>query len=1138
MKAKSLLKILLNFSFLVLLYSNTYSQKEFVASNDIFGRRVFVKNKGQFDKILPNNPVVDYVYSKDDEQVFFNKQGVTYFLQKKYPISHEQHEAMEHGKKVTIKPSKKAFVYVSWGNSNPNVELVVSEKQSFYQSFGDEKYKSDCYKKITYKNLYPNIDIEYLFTDEREDGIKYNVILHPGAHVEDIKIKYTGDVNKMVLKKGNVIIKTPILNITELAPISFQGNLQIESAFKIQDNIISFTVTNYNPSKDLTIDPWVVNLTLANNDYAYDVDYDNVGNYYVYGGGGPFITSKYSPTGNLLWTFIASVPSISWGTAIYPGNLVVDKISGKCYIGQGLHNNGTRIIRIDQAGIYDNFVSIAVPTWREIWEMGYRCSDGAIIAMGGSTGGSKSGGILNTTTGIITPQTFSGNASMITQDVVSQAIDNSGNSFIIYGCILNSIGNHIAKINNTFNGNDWIQPSNYLTLSETTNKYYVGLNTNIIKSNGYNALAVNNNYVFYYDGFNLAAYNKSNGVLIGSTTIAGQSELEQGGIAVDECNNIYVGGNGFIKCFNFNGTTFTTNGNIPVAAITANKYITDIKLKPDSNELYVCGSGFGGIYTAINSSSCSTTSTLNVTATNVSSNNSTGTATVTTTISSPLITYTWTNASNVTVSQTVNSVLITNTVTNLVDGTYTVLIQINGPCGTTLSQSITTNTGGTSITPTFTAVLPICAGTALAALPTTSDNGIVGSWAPALDNTQTTIYTFTPNVGQNATSTTLTITVNQPVTPTFTAVAPICSGAALTALPTTSNNSITGTWAPALDNTQTTPYTFTPTTGICATTATLTITVNQPITPTFTAVASICSGAALTALPTTSNNSITGSWTPALDNTQTTTYTFTPTTGVCAINTILTIPVNQPITPTFAAIEPICFGEVVPTLPTISLNQISGTWQPATISNTLSGDYQFTPTAGQCFIMPPQLHVTVYDSFNFEITGSCIDKNFILQVTPLANSFDINTANVTWYNSSNAVVNSNSPTFNVTEYLATNSIIPQLPITFVANIELVNNCKLIHSIEINDLFCGIQKGISPNGDELNDFFDLQLLNVKKLSIFNRYGMKVYSQLDYTKQWLGQSDSGKELPDGTYYYVIEFNTNRKAVTGWIYINREQ
>ena len=136
-------------------------------------------------------------------------------------------------------------------------------------------------------------------------------------------------------------------------------------------------------------------------------------------------------------------------------------------------------------------------------------------------------------------------------------------------------------------------------------------------------------------------------------------------------------------------------------------------------------------------------------------------------------------------------------------------------------------------------VAAICSGDALLALPTTSLNGITGSWAPALNNSATTTYTFTPNAGQCATTTTLIITVNPNITPTFNAVAAICSGGALTALPTTSLNGITGTWSPALNNTATTTYTFTPTAGLCATTTTLTITVNPNVTPTFTPVAAI-----------------------------------------------------------------------------------------------------------------------------------------------------------------------------------------------------------------------------------------------------------------------------------------------------------
>jgi hypothetical protein len=137
-----------------------------------------------------------------------------------------------------------------------------------------------------------------------------------------------------------------------------------------------------------------------------------------------------------------------------------------------------------------------------------------------------------------------------------------------------------------------------------------------------------------------------------------------------------------------------------------------------------------------------------------------------------------------------------------------------------------------NIIPAFTQLPSICNGTTLNALPTNSLNGISGTWTPALNNTVTTTYTFTPTAGQCASTTSMTITVNPNITPTFTQVPAICSGTTLSALPSTSNNGIIGTWSPALDNTTTTVYTFIPNAGQCATTATMTITVNPlPVVP-------------------------------------------------------------------------------------------------------------------------------------------------------------------------------------------------------------------------------------------------------------------------------------------------------------------
>src|SRR6185369_7163499 len=100
-------------------------------------------------------------------------------------------------------------------------------------------------------------------------------------------------------------------------------------------------------------------------------------------------------------------------------------------------------------------------------------------------------------------------------------------------------------------------------------------------------------------------------------------------------------------------------------------------------------------------------------------------------------------------------------------GTYTVTYTVaaSGGCpGVTSTTSVTINP---IITPTFNPVAAICSGATLPPLPTTSFNGINGSWSPALNNTTTTTYTFTPTAGQCATTTTLTITVNPIVSPTI-----------------------------------------------------------------------------------------------------------------------------------------------------------------------------------------------------------------------------------------------------------------------------------------------------------------------------------------------------------------------------------
>ncbi|KAF5036648.1 hypothetical protein DSECCO2_572890 [anaerobic digester metagenome] len=320
------------------------------------------------------------------------------------------------------------------------------------------------------------------------------------------------------------------------------------------------------------------------------------------------------------------------------------------------------------------------------------------------------------------------------------------------------------------------------------------------------------------------------------------------------------------------------------------------------------------------------------------------------------------------------------TSTNGITGTWSPSVISTASVGTT-TYTFTPNAGqcaevttlnvevSTSISATFNSFGPYCVGSSPGALPTTSLNGVTGTWSPAVISTAsegTTTYTFTPDAGQCAGIYSTDIVVTTEIAPSFAVLGPYCVDATPATLTTTSTNGITGTWSPSAISTAsagTTTYTFTPTAGQCATTATMNVVVNANTTPAFTALGPYCVGGTPATLATTSTNGITGTWSPAAISTAsvgTTTYYFTPTAGQCATNTDVSVVVNDNVTPAFTALGPYCEGATPATLSTTSSNSITGTWSPATINTASAGTttYAFTPTSGQC-ALSTSMNVTV-----------------------------------------------------------------------------------------------------------------------------------------------------------------------------------
>lgn len=89
----------------------------------------------------------------------------------------------------------------------------------------------------------------------------------------------------------------------------------------------------------------------------------------------------------------------------------------------------------------------------------------------------------------------------------------------------------------------------------------------------------------------------------------------------------------------------------------------------------------------------------------------------------------------------------------------------------------------------------------------------------------------------------------------------------------------------------------------------------------------------------------------------------------------------------------------------------------------------------------------------------------------------------------------------------------------------------------------IPDAFSPNGDGINDTFEVvSIENFGNVSIkvYNRWGNLVYKNSSYKNDWDGTSNTsmaiGSKLPDGTYYYILDFSDSGKMYKGSVFIKR--
>lgn len=205
-----------------------------------------------------------------------------------------------HGHAATTSSNKNSALLlhghtyeVKFLNANPNPIIIPEKKLDTYNNYfidnNPSKWASNCkiYTAITYKNIYPNIDVRY-YTEK--NNLKYDIIVHPGGDANKIALYYDG-VDALKIKDENLILKTSIGNIEELAPYTFQtnkkGKFEVACKYEVKGNIVQFKFQD-KIANDATvvIDPTLIFSTLTGstaNNWGYTATYDLQGNFYAGG---------------------------------------------------------------------------------------------------------------------------------------------------------------------------------------------------------------------------------------------------------------------------------------------------------------------------------------------------------------------------------------------------------------------------------------------------------------------------------------------------------------------------------------------------------------------------------------------------------------------------------------------------------------------------------------------------------------------------------------------------------------------------------------------------------------------------------------------------------------------------------------
>tara|TARA_R110002124_G_scaffold85606_5_gene222064 strand:+ start:828 stop:4883 length:4056 start_codon:yes stop_codon:yes gene_type:complete len=311
----------------------------------------FIENKGQIiDQKGKANPAVKFLLNSNGLNVQLRKNGFSYDI---YEVKKTTALPLQTSKKTTYRiPEKEKkepeynFEYVfhrvdiDFVNSNSNVEFIKEQESKDFDNYYNIPNNPKgilgvhSFKQITYKNIYPNIDVVFTIPSDSLKTVEYNFIVHPKGKISDIQLKFNGAKTELIDNKIRMSVRFGEMD--ETLPASWTedktGKKDIAIGYKkIKNNVYGFESNEEFSDKKLIIDPvpirlWGTFYGDQRNIYftlkPSDISTDTFGNAYVSGSSSSLnpsyatagahqsspssaylngIIEKFSPDGNRLW---------------------------------------------------------------------------------------------------------------------------------------------------------------------------------------------------------------------------------------------------------------------------------------------------------------------------------------------------------------------------------------------------------------------------------------------------------------------------------------------------------------------------------------------------------------------------------------------------------------------------------------------------------------------------------------------------------------------------------------------------------------------------------------------------------------------------------------------------------------------